>query len=135
MKVTFQANAKVMGYHPGNLYSIDSEDLTDQVYGLLRIGRHLTLIDPLTVEEIDGGRQSHSDTTGNQSSSRSGNGQGTAPKGGTRSTDSKATGPKVGRDEELYRRGGPSDIGGTASREPKDSTDESEREESNSNNG
>ena len=52
MEVTFVANARILGYKPGQIIKTE---MTRQLHALLSIGRHLTLIDPPTLAEVYGG--------------------------------------------------------------------------------
>lgn len=49
MEVTFVANARIMGYKPGQIIRTE---MTKQLHALLAVGRHLTLIDPPTLAEV-----------------------------------------------------------------------------------
>ena len=46
MEITFVANARILGYKPGQIIKTE---MTRQLHALLAIGRHLTLIDPPTL--------------------------------------------------------------------------------------
>lgn len=54
MRVTFKANAKVLGYEPGKIYT---EELTPLVKALLEQDVHLNLIDPPSLVEGYGRRK------------------------------------------------------------------------------
>ena len=50
-KITFTSNSRVLGYRPGQVITMDEKDLTGTLRALLARGRHLSLIDPLTLDE------------------------------------------------------------------------------------
>lgn len=54
MEITFVANARILGYKPGQIIKTE---MTTQLHALLAIGRHLTLIDPPTLAEVYAGPQ------------------------------------------------------------------------------
>lgn len=51
MEVTFVANSRIMGYRPGQVVKIDSKNMSTQLKALLAKGRHLTLLDPMELDE------------------------------------------------------------------------------------
>lgn len=48
-EVTFQANSRILGYRPGQIYRTE---ITRPIRALLERGVHLTLIDPPTLDKL-----------------------------------------------------------------------------------
>lgn len=102
MEITFVANARVAGYRAGQVYKIQDTDLTPMLRGLLAKGRHLALLDPLSLEDVDGSGKSADNPKPSKQTSRSGNEQATAPDGGKRAENGEGDSTSERRPEELH---------------------------------
>ena len=54
MKITFVANTRILGYRRGDVIELELEDIPEHVRNVLRLGRHLTMIDPLEFPNVSG---------------------------------------------------------------------------------
>ena len=95
MEITFVANARIAGYRAGQVYKIDSKDLTPLHRALLAKGRHLALLDPLSLDEEneDGGGKSTDTPKSSGQASPEGNADRAKTDGGKRPTGSKEDSP------------------------------------------
>jgi hypothetical protein len=130
MKVTFVANARILEYRPGVIYKAE---LTPLLSGILKRGVHLTLLDPLNLEESNDSTKSNSTSAVSEPTSGSDNGDGATPTSGASTDSGEAAGAEVGRDKKLHRRTPQSDERGTSSGQPTAGNDDSAGKESNSN--
>lgn len=54
MKVVFAVHSRLLGYRRGDLVTIDYDQMSESLKGVLRMGRHMTLIDPLELPDGSG---------------------------------------------------------------------------------
>lgn len=128
MEVTYLANSRVYGHKPGQIYKAS---LTPQLRAILKVGRHLTLIDPPTWEQIDGSPKSAANPEKRRKVARQDNGDRTLPESGQRLGVSETVSPEVGRVEVIYGWEAGGFGGGETSGESEERIHNPEREEGN----
>lgn len=84
MEITFVANSRILGYRPGQVVKINEKDLTSPVRALLAVGRHLVLIDPLTLDNPNDSPKSTTDSKEHRSTNLKIDGQSDTPSSGKR---------------------------------------------------
>lgn len=130
MEVTFRANARIGGFHPGVVYTTEATPL---IRALLSRGTHLTLIDPLELESEDDSSESNSPSKVSGQTAESDYGDGAKKKSGKSSSGSSESGSEVGRNKEFYRRDSGSGGGGETGGQSSSDDDDSKGETRNSN--
>lgn len=54
MEITFVVHSRLLGYNRGDVITMDLADASPTLKAVLRIGRHITLIDPLELPDGSG---------------------------------------------------------------------------------
>lgn len=128
MEVTYLSNSRVLGHRPGKIYKTS---LTPQIHAILKIGKHLTLIDPPTIEELDGSSTGTTNSKKRRKTVRPDNGDRTLSESGQRPDDSPAASSPLGRVEIIYGWETWSDGGGETSGESEERIHNSEGKKGN----
>lgn len=51
MKVTFLVHSRLLGYRPGQIIELDYSEMSDVLKAVIKVGRHITLLDPLELPD------------------------------------------------------------------------------------
>lgn len=117
MEVTYLSNSRVLGHSPGKIYKAT---LSPQLHAILLKGKHLTLIDPPTVEELDGRTTGATNPKKRTKTPRPDRTDRTEPESRQRLGDSPSTSSPLGRVEIIYGWESGSDGGGQTSEQPEE---------------
>lgn len=57
MKVVFAVHSRMLGYRRGQVIELDYDKMPEPLKAVLRVGKHMTLIDPLELPDAGGESQ------------------------------------------------------------------------------
>lgn len=96
MKITFLVHSRLLGYRPGQIIEIDDSEIDPVLRAVIKVGRHISLIDPLELpdgsgestthtkehRQADGEHNGHKDSSGSRGSKKGASGDSGSGDGG-----------------------------------------------------